>query len=65
MCIFKQTSCNVIKHDGILNYQLIVKQGAFSAAQCDQACEVQVMVLEDLITKECPFANTELQYYYK
>lgn len=32
---------------------------------CDLGSEVQVLELEELISKECPYANTDLPYYYK
>ena len=43
----------------------IVRQRALSGGECDEGSEVQVLVLVELITEECPYANTELPYYYK
>lgn len=43
----------------------MVRQRALSGGECDQGSEVQVLVLAELITKECPYANTELPYNYK
>lgn len=52
-------------HAGIVIYQSVFRQKSLSYSENDQACEVQVLVLAELITKECPYANKELPYYYK
>lgn len=64
-CISKCMSCNAIERAGIVNHQSMVRQRALSGGECDKGSEVQVLVLAELITKECPCANTELPYYYK
>lgn len=48
-----------------LRINSLVRQRALSGAECDRGSEVKVLVLAELITKECPYANTELPYYYK
>lgn len=53
------------EHAGIVNCQSMARQRALSGGECDHGSEVQVLVLAELITKECPYANTELPYYYK
>lgn len=58
-------SFKAVEHTGIVNDHSVFRQKALRDSECDQNCEVKVLVLADLISKECPYANTELPYYYK
>lgn len=59
MCISKYIPWNSIEHFSIVNEQSVVGQRVLSGSKCDQSCERQVLVLAELITEECPYANTQ------
>lgn len=63
MCISKYISWNSTEQIGIVNEQSVVGQRVLSGSKCDHSYEVQVQVqvlaLAELITKECPYANTQ------